>query len=725
MTAISMTSSLSVNITLMDNFNNSVDQLISGVEQLNKSFTRVEETLKEMCGIQSQILNKESNTINIISREISLTNVLNQSIQNTVNVQKNMSAGAEEHGSIMGKVFGVIKSGIQKTIEEAVKMQNQMISVQGMLGNKEAGRGYFDHLQKQANESGFAFEDLQNNARNFLGITKNTDSLDKLTNLSERLSIGNTSKGLEDAGSAIKDMMSGEGDSLKDDFGFNDDDIGILKASKNMDDFTSKFDNLLNKKGLNSDMLDTFNNSATSQFDNLKSNISTGMGDAGRGALEALTRIMSRVNQMFSNGSFQIFFNGLSKGLVWIASLIVSLVNWIMWVGNIFQSNWSIIAPIIWGIIGAFLIYNTSLVITNALNSEGAIAMAAKTIADWAETAAIIAMTIAQDGLNAALAMCPITWIIIAIIALIAIFYVAVAAINEFAGTGYSATGLIAGLFGALGALIYNSIAYSWNAVAAFVEFIANVFANPVYSVKKLFVNLATNVLDMCISMTSGFDKFATNMANAIIDGVNGAIKGLNWFIEKCNNVLGTDFKAFGTIEHTESITSSMQGVKDGLQNSLGDAPSDYRTVPRMEMKSVGGAYDWMYSKGAGLESSIGNMFNNKNNSIPDLSSWNKSQGPGTLSFGNNDNSDLNNNVAQGTESLNNIDNSIDISNEHLELLRDLAEQDSIQNFVSLSPTVQITTGDIKEEADINKIISHIENYMETELANSAEGLYA
>lgn len=57
--------------------------------------------------------------------------------------------------------------------------------------------------------------------------------------------------------------------------------------------------------------------------------------------------------------------------------------------------------------------------------------------------------------------------------------------------------------------------------------------------------------------------------------------------------------------------------------------------------------------------------------------------------------------------------------------MRDLAEQGSIQNFVTLTPTVQVTTGYIGEEADINKIISKIENYMENELANSAEGVYA
>lgn len=84
----------------------------------------------------------------------------------------------------------------------------------------------------------------------------------------------------------------------------------------------------------------------------------------------------------------------------------------------------------------------------------------------------------------------------------------------------------------------------------------------------------------------------------------------------------------------------------------------------------------------------------------------------------------IQNNLNNTNQKLDNINDSIDISNEHLEMLRDLAEIESVQNFVTLTPTVEVTTGDIKEEADINTIISKIENYMRTELVNSAEGVY-
>ena len=49
----------------------------------------------------------------------------------------------------------------------------------------------------------------------------------------------------------------------------------------------------------------------------------------------------------------------------------------------------------------------------------------------------------------------------------------------------------------------------------------------------------------------------------------------------------------------------------------------------------------------------------------------------------------------------------------------------SIQNFIKLSPSITFGDTHVKEEADINKIISKIETYMDEEIANSAKGVYS
>lgn len=346
-----------------------------------------------------------------VQQQISLTNVLQVNVQKAAdeqdklnqNVNKStssMSALATKAAETFKSFFNAetLKNGISAVIGEASKMQDKMLSVQGMLGDKGAGTAYFNHLQKQANESGFSFDELKNNAQSFMGVTKNTESLDKLANLSERLSLGNSGAGMSGAGGAINSMISGDGSDLKDKFGFSSEDIGILQASNDLDDFSSKFDQLLNSKGLDASMLDGFNNSASAQFENLKENFNSSLGDMGGGLLEAFTPVMQMLNEMFSNGSFQVFFDAISIG-------IQGIIDLIFWIGNAIQTSLPIVLPIILGIIGALAIWKGSLLAVSLYQGIVNLAQGIFGIVTGQST-------IAQLGLNAAMYACPLVWII-------------------------------------------------------------------------------------------------------------------------------------------------------------------------------------------------------------------------------------------------------------------------------------------------------------------------
>ena len=225
---------------------------------------------------------------------------------------------------------------------------------------------------------------------------------------------------------------------------------------------------------------------------------------------------------------------------------------------------------------------------------------------------AILAVTSAQWWLNLAMMANPVGLIIAAIVLLIALFYGLIAVINHFCGTSISATGIVAGCFTLLGAQIWNIIAFVWNYWASFVEFFVNVIKNPVYSVKSLFVNLASNVLDCCIAMTKGWDGFATSMANAMIDAVNFVIKAWNKLVDLLPDTVVTKL-GLGkgeTLSHRTSITSDLTNAKASLQSLLGDAPSDYWSAPKMNFKNLGGAWDKGYNWGANVVSNIGKAWN-------------------------------------------------------------------------------------------------------------------
>ena len=207
------------------------------------------------------------------------------------------------------------------------------------------------------------------------------------------------------------------------------------------------------------------------------------------------------------------------------------LINGASWVVD----NWSWLSPVIYGVAAALGVYYGAQLAANTVGliSKGVhIAMAGAKMIQLAATGALTAATAAetaqQYGLNAALYACPLVWIIILIIALVALFYAAVAAVNKFAGTSVSATGIICGAFMAALAFIGNIFIALWNVaaevfvliynlVATVANFIGNVFNDPVGAVCRLFFDLADTVLGVLQALASAIDAiFGSNLAGAV-----------------------------------------------------------------------------------------------------------------------------------------------------------------------------------------------------------------
>lgn len=673
-----ITNALNSTISAMDTLNNSANKDIKVTNSLNsakESIKRANAAFQQLATQQDKVRNNQERLNNSFNDGAKSSDGLISKIKGLF-------------GAYLG--FQAVKKGIDLTLGGAARLEQQLITISGMLGNKDVGKAFFGQLNKYANESVYGLKEFNTITRSFIQFTKNTDKLMGLNKTAEKLAFLDPSQGLEGAGFALKEALGGDFMSLKSRFGFGKADAEILKASKSMDEFINKFNKLLEKKGATDKALEEFNQSAVAQMSNLKSNIETSLSQAGQRGLEILKPLLTKINEGFKNGSFQSFFDSIGAGLSFIVGLSMNFINVIEWIGNAVSNNWGIIEPILWGIIAALIVYNATMGIAWLTTLKDIVVKGIHAIASWAETAAIFALILAQDGLNAALMACPLMWIIMGIIALIVIFYAAVAAVNHFAGTSISATGIVGGCFGVLWAGIYNGIAFVWNHVASFVEFFANVFNHPLYSVKTLFANIWNNIVG-----------FVGKALDAIVD----MVKKIPFLGDLVGDFSSSSFKV-----------------------DPGPAPSDYWKAPRMEMKDFKDEFKKGYDMGSNLADKAGNIFKLDKildkPKIPNLDKWNKAQGPGTLSMSP-DKNKLGKHAKGANDHLKNIDDKIDISNEHLEMLKDLAEQESIQNFTTLSPSVSIQTGDIKEEADINKIISKIENYMENELVNSAEGVYA
>ena len=171
-------------------------------------------------------------------------------------------------------------------------------------------------------------------------------------------------------------------------------------------------------------------------------------------ALSIFAPILNKLNQIANSSKFETVSNGVIGALAAIASVATVVLDLLITGASWVVDNWGWIAPIVLGVAGAYIVlhgaviaYNAVQTIGNTLAKISTARSAIKSGLTLAEAAATTTATGAQVGLNAALLACPITWIIIGIIALIALFYAAVAAVNHFAGTSVSATGIICGAF--------------------------------------------------------------------------------------------------------------------------------------------------------------------------------------------------------------------------------------------------------------------------------------
>lgn len=373
-------------------------------------------------------------------------------------------------------------------------------------------------------------------------------------------------------------------------------------------------------------------------------------------------------------------------------------------VGRAFAEVWPVIEPVLWGIIGALIVYNATLKDGWIATIKNAAGQVWKTICDWAETAAIIALIAAQDGLNAALAACPLNWIIMFIIILIGLFYAGVAAFNKFAGTSYSATGMICGAIAVAVAFIANAlmgileigfgiIEYFYNGWVAFANFFGNLFHDPVASVIHLFADLGDTVLGVIQKIAQGLDfVFGTHMADTVKGWRDNLSNLADQLAEKYGN---------GTYE--------VKADKLDMDQVLADFG-----IPLKRWNYGDKAHNG-YEFGGELGDNIKDKFGGINSFLDRNSS--ESGLPGVTDSIAQSTGDTAMNTAAMADSM-------DIMDEELKYMRDAAEQEIINRFTLAELKVDVNNNNtIKNVADIDEMYRRLGDATNEILASAAEGV--
>lgn len=418
-------------------------------------------------------------------------------------------------------------------------------------------------------------------------------------------------------------------------------------------------------------------------------------------ALMAFQPVLDKVNELANNDQFQGFVENAIGLLAQLAVYVLDFFNTLASIGAFISDNWSIIAPIVYGVIAALIAYAAISGIVAAVNGVMALSASVHAAAEAMQAGATFTATAAQYGLNAALMACPLTWIILLIIAVIAAIFAVCNAIAKMTGVANSGFGVITGginvviqFFKNLGLSVANIALGIGNAIAALASNMMTAFHNAICNVQSWFYNLLSTAL-------------------TVIEGICAALNKLP-FVE-------FDYSGISSAaDDYASKAAEAAGNKEDYK-SIGDAFNEgMSTFDTFQDGWAADAFNAGASWGDGVADKVSGMFSMNNIDL--------TGGVDTSMLSN----DFANNAAQTAantadtaDSAGRIADSVDISKENLKYLRDIAETEAINRFTTAEIEVTMNNNNnISSDMDIDGMVDHLSAGLLEAMEQAAEGVH-
>lgn len=419
-------------------------------------------------------------------------------------------------------------------------------------------------------------------------------------------------------------------------------------------------------------------------------------------ALIAFQPVLQRLNDLANSEAFQTFIQGAIEAMATLANILLNVFEVAASVGAFIGDNWSIIAPIIYGVIAALGAYLAIMGIVNAITAISAAIDATKAAADALAAGQTFLWTVQQYGLNAALAACPITWIIVLIIALIAIIFAVCNAIAKMTGIANSGFGVITGgvnvviqFFKNLGLTVANIALGIGNAIAALASNMMTAFHNAICSVQSWFYNLLSTAL-------------------SVIEGICAALNKLP-FVE-------FDYSGISSAaDDYAAKASEAAGNKEDYQ-SISDAFNEgFTTFDAFQDGWESDAFNAGAAWGDGVADKVSNF------SLSDV--FGKVDMPDSSAFDINDaiaNSGVGDSIENIDDNTGEIKDSVGITEEEMKYLHDIAEQESINRFTTAEINVDMSgmQNTVNSGDDIDGFMTRLTDSVNEAVDTMTEGVH-
>ena len=413
-------------------------------------------------------------------------------------------------------------------------------------------------------------------------------------------------------------------------------------------------------------------------------------------ALMEFQPILQKINEIVNTDKFNNLVDGAIGAITTLASLATAAFTALASVAGFVYDNWSWIEPIIWAVIAAFIAYNAVSLITNGILAAQALAQGVKAAADTMQAGTTFAATVAQHGLNAALLACPLTWIILLIIAVIAAIIGVCQWIAKTTGVANSFFGVITGGINVAihavknaGLFIANVALGIWEALGACVSNIGTAFHNVIANIKGWFYGLLSTALTVVEGICAALNK---------LPFVEFDYSGIS---AKADEYAAKSAEAYGSTEEYKSI---------------GDAFSKgFNTFDAFESGWASDAFNAGAAWGDGITDKVSGFFSGGEGSDGTLDAFNNAT---TLDGIYQNTGDTAGSTAAMADSMNAMEDSV-------EYMKDIAEREAINRFTTAEITIEQTNhNNISSDMDIDGVMEKWNTDFTEVLETAAEGVH-
>lgn len=344
--------------------------------------------------------------------------------------------------------------------------------------------------------------------------------------------------------------------------------------------------------------------------------------------------------------------------------LLEAVANAATWI----YDNWSVIEPIFWGIAGA-----------------------------------VAAVTIAQLAMNLAFLACPLTWIILAIgavIALIAYWIQSVGGIK------------VAWL------MVVNALITAWDIVK--IAFFAGV-----YWVIDLWNNMMLGIKSASVGIQNFFGDMKVGVLTILQDMVNGSIDLINILIGALNHLPKVHIDPLEKVTFGQDAREKNDAEKMAREAELVDQRMKVAETERQHQKDIFDRTLKAASDKLEREKEIASLRDEAAKNAKDKDPGKKYTAAAFSDSGTTNEANAAN-LAATAANTGSMKNSMDIAEENLVYMRDIAERETINKFTTSEISVSMggITNNVNSDLDLDGVVSYMEQKIYETMTVAAEGVH-